>query len=70
MSLNGKRDNFNLTDLLEFGEFCEISARSAKQIIEQIQAVVANWMDYSNKSDISKEVEIAIDGQLRKKLLG
>lgn len=69
MSLNDKHDNFNLIDLLEFGEFCEISARSAKQIIEPIQAVVANWMDYSNMSAISKEVAIAIGGQLRKELL-
>lgn len=69
MSLNGKRDNFNLTDLLEFGKFCEINSRSAKQIIEQVQAVVANWMDYSNKSAISKEVAHEIDGQLRKEII-
>ena len=69
MSLNGKRDNFNLTDLLEFGKFCEINSRSAKQIIEQVQAVVANWMDYSNKSAISKEVAHSIDGQLRKEII-
>ncbi len=53
MSVNGKRDNFVLQDLIEVGE--KISYKNHKEAIQQVTATVSNWDQYANKAGISKE---------------
>ncbi|WP_298316974.1 type II toxin-antitoxin system HipA family toxin [uncultured Aquimarina sp.] len=53
MSINGKRDDFRLSDLLEVGD--KISYKNSKAEIQQILEVVNNWNHYANKAGIPPE---------------
>lgn len=52
MSLNGKRDNFSLNDLIEFGEKADLKKIKAKKIISEIADVFANWIHYAKKANV------------------
>ncbi|WP_240008354.1 type II toxin-antitoxin system HipA family toxin [Pseudaquidulcibacter saccharophilus] len=68
MSLNGKRDNFTLNDLIEFARFCEIKSAKAKSIIGEIEQAVGKWFEYAEAAGISSTEAKAIDKYLRKRL--
>jgi len=53
MSINGKRDNFDIKDLSAVGE--KISYKNHKETIEQIMSVVSNWNYYADKAGIPKK---------------
>ncbi|WP_298539838.1 type II toxin-antitoxin system HipA family toxin [uncultured Aquimarina sp.] len=53
MSINGKRDDFRLSDLLKVGD--KISYKNSKAEITQILEVVHNWSHYANKAGIPTE---------------
>ncbi|WP_299241882.1 type II toxin-antitoxin system HipA family toxin [uncultured Aquimarina sp.] len=53
MSINGKRDDFRLSDLLKVGD--KISYKNSKAEIAQILEVVHNWSHYANKAGIPIE---------------
>lgn len=69
MSLNGKRDHFEMTDLIQFGEFCGIKSPKAKSIIHEIDACVKNWMDYAEKAGVSDVMAANIYRGLRKEIV-
>jgi len=50
MSVNGKRDDFTLTDLKTVGE--KISYKNHKETIQQIMTVISNWSMYAKKAGI------------------
>jgi serine/threonine-protein kinase HipA len=52
MSINGKRDDFTLQDLITVGE--KISYKNHKEAIQQIIDVVSNWDYYVQKTGIPK----------------
>ncbi|WP_024769422.1 type II toxin-antitoxin system HipA family toxin [Aquimarina macrocephali] len=52
MSINGKRDNFTLQDLITVGE--KISYKNHKEAIQQVVDVVSNWGHYVQKTGIPK----------------
>ncbi|WP_106793030.1 type II toxin-antitoxin system HipA family toxin [Aquimarina sp. Aq78] len=52
MSINGKRDNFTLQDLIAVGE--KISYKNHKEAIQQVVDVVSNWDHYVQKTGIPK----------------
>lgn len=43
MSMNGKRDNFNKNDFIEFAKTASIKKEKAKEIISQVQNAVSKW---------------------------
>jgi serine/threonine-protein kinase HipA len=53
LSLNGKRDNFTLQDLLQISDKQDI--KNAKEIIKQIIYVVSQWTIYANKYKVKPE---------------
>ncbi|GAA3510693.1 type II toxin-antitoxin system HipA family toxin [Aquimarina addita] len=53
MSVNGKRDEFTMKDLLEAGE--KISYKNSRIAIEEIMQVIANWNIYADKAGIPKK---------------
>lgn len=69
MSLNGKRDNFEMADLIGFGEFCGIKPQKAKNIIHEIHECVKNWMDYAEKAGVNEGMAAAIHHGLRKEIV-
>jgi len=53
MSINGKRDNFQLADLIAVGE--SISLPMPGKIIQEIIEVVRNWVQFAEKAGLQKK---------------
>lgn len=66
MSLSGKRDHFDLADLIAFGVFCGLKPRKAQALIEEIGAVAANWPDYAEKAGVAEIVARTIQKSMRR----
>ena len=63
LSLNGKREDFTLRDLLQVAE--KQNVKNAKEIIEQIQDSVSQWTTYAKKY----KVKTAFIKQIQENLL-
>jgi len=66
MSLNGKRDHFEMADLLDFGAFCGLKPARARGIIEEIHAQVGNWMTFADTAGVPEAMSAKIDRALRR----
>lgn len=55
MSLNGKRDGFEMDDLLAFAENASIKPAKAKALISNVSEVVANWPQYAQDAGVDDE---------------
>ena len=53
MSINGKRDNFSMEDLVAVGE--SISISRPKEIVQEIIEAVSKWPEFSEKACVSKQ---------------
>jgi serine/threonine-protein kinase HipA len=69
MSLNGKRDHFELDDLLQFGAFCGMKPRKAQGIIEEIAAQVANWMGFAEQAGVDEQTAARLHAAMRWQML-
>ncbi|MEG2314298.1 type II toxin-antitoxin system HipA family toxin, partial [Brevundimonas sp.] len=52
MSLNGKRDDFDLEDLVTFGAHCGFKRRKALGLISEIAARVRDWSIYAEEARV------------------
>lgn len=52
MSVNGKRDGFDLDDLTTFASVGGIKRTKAKAILEEISAAVGDWQTYADKAGL------------------
>jgi serine/threonine-protein kinase HipA len=61
MSLNGKRDHFELADLVAFGGFCGMKPARARELIAEVHAQVAKWMAFADEAGVpeTRAAEIA-----------
>jgi serine/threonine-protein kinase HipA len=66
LSLNGKRDNFIMQDLLQVAEKQDI--KNAKGIIEQMLYVVSQWTEYASKYKVKTKFTKTIQDNLILKL--
>lgn len=55
MSLNGKRDGFQLEDLNTLAETASVKPAKARKLIAQARDVVSNWPDYAAKAGIGND---------------
>ncbi|MCK5882211.1 MAG: type II toxin-antitoxin system HipA family toxin [Bacteriovoracaceae bacterium] len=69
MQLNGKRENFTLDDLIQFGKKADLSEQKVKTIMIEITKVVRNWKDYFNDCSVPKEIIDGVEGNLRLNLI-
>jgi len=53
MSMNGKRDNFAIDDLLTFAAVSGMKKIRAKKILTEISQAVANWLSFAKEAGIS-----------------
>lgn len=60
MSLNGKRDHFHRSDMIEFGLFCGIKANSASNTVNEIKEVVLEWPKYAVQVGVPASMADAI----------
>jgi serine/threonine-protein kinase HipA len=67
LSLNGKRDNFTLSDIMEVAVKADI--RNSKSIIDQVTQVVSKWNNYAREAEVNEEFTKQIDANLRVRLV-
>jgi serine/threonine-protein kinase HipA len=65
MSVNGKRDNFTLDDLIKVGT--DQGVKNPSQIIKTITSVVCDWSNYASKNNVSPTFSKQIQENLRLK---
>ena len=65
LSLNGKRDNFVLDDLLAVASLITNFSRQARLIIDRVLEVVHQWPDYAQKADVSLPLQSEVLRNLR-----
>lgn len=69
MSLQGKRDHFELDDLIGFGRFCGLKPAKAKRMIEDIHGQVVQWMHFADQAGVPEAMAAKIDRSLRRELV-
>ena len=65
MTLNGKRDDFDLEDFRLCARTAAMKRGRAETILGEVQAVVANWNDYALQADIPVPVRRMVQNNLR-----
>lgn len=65
MSLNGKLDDFERSDLLAFGESAGLKRLKAQAIIEEIAAAVGRWPEHAASAGVNKTNIKAIGAAFR-----
>ncbi|MGB3815004.1 MAG: hypothetical protein WA950_17440 [Shinella sp.] len=68
MSLNGKRDHFELVDLVAFGEFCGLKPKKAEVIIRDIHGHMENWLTYADQAGIPESEALKIHRAMRREI--
>lgn len=68
MSLNGKRDDFDLEDLVAFGGYCGFSRRKALALVEEVSAPVSAWRAYADDAGVYEADAVRIQRALRLEL--
>jgi serine/threonine-protein kinase HipA len=69
MSLNGKRDHFDLSDLIRFGVFCNMKPKRAEGIIREIHEQIAKWPAFAEKAGVDEMKAQAIHKQIRREII-
>lgn len=62
LSVNGKRKDINRADLLTFAKAMNI--KKAAAIIEEVQSVVSNWMQFADSAKVDEQLASAINETL------
>ena len=65
MTLNGKRDGFEMADLLAAATKAEVKPRRAKSIINEVRSALNNWPKHGYASDVTQGFSIGIAQQFR-----
>ena len=60
MSLNGKRDGFEMDDLLAFAATASIKPTKAKTLISDVSEVVSNWPKYAQDAGVDEKTTARI----------
>jgi serine/threonine-protein kinase HipA len=69
MSLSGKRDHFDLSDLVEFGVFCDLKPKRAEDIIRQMHTLVENWPAFAEQAGVAEKTTQAIHRAMRREII-
>lgn len=65
MSLNGKRDDFKMEDLIEFGAKADLKKLQASKIIKEIEGIFSKWTDYAEKAGVFEDHQHSIFSSIR-----
>jgi serine/threonine-protein kinase HipA len=65
MSVNGKRDGFELEDLLAFAKAADIKRARAKQMVDRVIETVRRWPDFAGETGVSDAQIKKIQGSQR-----
>ena len=70
MSLNGKRDNFELEDFTACSKNASMKRGRAEEILLQVQNAVLKWMDFAKQAGVPDDVANRIAKAHRTNILG
>ncbi|MGC6427397.1 MAG: type II toxin-antitoxin system HipA family toxin [Akkermansiaceae bacterium] len=65
MSLNRKRDNFTVKDLMAAAHAATVKPRKARAIIEEVRSVLDGWSKYAFRAKVPQGFSLGIAGQFR-----
>jgi serine/threonine-protein kinase HipA len=65
MTLNGKRDDFELEDFKACAKSASMKRGKAEAIIEAVRSVVARWHEYADKAGVAARQRDVIQNALR-----
>jgi serine/threonine-protein kinase HipA len=65
MSVNGKRDEFVIGDLLALAESAGIKAKLATDIIAEVAAAVRNWAVFAAEAGVAESTVVKIQNTHR-----
>ena len=68
MSVGGKRDNFDMEDLLNFAETSGLKKSTARRIVTEIISVVSQWPQFAKEAGVDKKT-IGRIGQIHRTIL-
>ena len=66
MSINGKRDHFNLGDLIALGD--SISISKPKELIDEVLGAIDKWPEFAGVAGVHESTTKNIDSYFRKNL--
>lgn len=66
MSVNGKREDFSLEDLIALGRVGDLKTARCKVIIEEIEDAVSAWRDHAKEAGVSKTDAARIEKTFRR----
>ena len=69
MSVNGKRDDFAIEDLLAFARFCNIKTAFARRIVNDVVGAVRDWPAIAASSGLSEAKSAAVGRHHRTSLV-
>lgn len=69
MSLNGKRDHFELVDLVAFGEFCGLKPKKAEAIVRDMHSHLENWLTYADQAGMPEGEALKICRAMRREIV-
>jgi len=56
MSVNGKREKFELDDLIAFGKTAGLKPTKARKIIESISSIVSQWIEFADECGVDEKM--------------
>ena len=56
MSVNGKRDKFELDDLIAFGKTAGLKPAKARKMIESISSTVRQWIEFAGECGVEENM--------------
>lgn len=69
MSLNGKRDHFEMADLVTFGGYCGLKPKKAEGIIRDMRAEVDKWPSFAEQAGVPKREAVLILEAMRREIV-
>jgi serine/threonine-protein kinase HipA len=69
MSLNGKRDHFEMADLVAFGGYCGLKPKKAEGIIRDMRAEVDKWPGFAEQAGVPKSEALLILEAMRREIV-
>jgi serine/threonine-protein kinase HipA len=69
MSLNGKRDNFELDDFKACAKNASMKRGRAQEILRQVQSAILRWQDFAQETGVSNDIAKSIAKSQRTNIL-
>ena len=68
MTLNGKRDDFELADFEACGRAVALARGRARAIVDEVREVVSDWLTYADRGSVPEVIATELQTHLRTEL--